>query len=333
MFTVKINLSNIYNNAHCLRKYGILCAVVKANAYGHGAVKVAKTIEETVECFAVATEFEALELAESGIKKDIIVFCMNDYSMRLPQNIIPTVWNKHQVLALNENTNRIAIKVNTGMNRYGCETFEVKSLYKFCAKKHKTAHSVYSHFYNASNFNHSSLQYQKFLSSVSDLPSTVIKHIASTSAIKHGIFSMDMIRVGLGLYGYGIDGVIPSMKVYTKIMQINKVRSGEHIGYGNFVANKRMKIATLRMGYADGVFRNFNKIYFTVNGKRCPVIGTPCMDACFIDISDVKAKEGDDAILLQSSEDMKRLCEGFNTIPYEILTSFGAQRKRSLDNE
>ncbi len=333
MFTVTVNYNNIYQNAVKLTNFGKICAVVKANAYGHGAVKVAKTIEEVVECFAVATTAEALELAESGIRKDIIVFCAEDLSIKLPPNIIPSVWCAQQVSMLNRETTRLAIKVNTGMNRYGCTTNILKSLYELCIKLGKTVHSVYSHFYNTNELERVQTQFDKFVKASSFLPSTIKKHVASTSALKYKDFSMDFARVGLGLYGYGLSELRPAMKVSAPVTQISRVLAGEHIGYGEFVAQRKMTIATLRIGYADGLLRRYGNLCFTINGVACPIVGTPCMDACFVDVSKVRAVVGNEAILFQSQRDMEKICSETGTIPYEILATFGHQRKRSFISE
>lgn len=331
MLTAEIDLKTIKNNALYIKKSvkTDVYAVVKADAYGHGAVPVAKYIANVVDGFAVATDFEALELAESGIGKNILILGPELSGTKLPENIIPSISAVEDVRRIKGMTRKVHISINTGMNRFGCDPRDLYRIMNVANDCEVEVRGVFTHFYNEQDKSACSEQFNKFLSCVLPVRDRIkrLHCCASNCLILPEVYRLDAVRPGLAMYGYGYDGVQPAMTIYSNVLQLNDVRKGEHIGYGSFTADKNMRIATVRLGYGDGLWRR-NGHRLIVNGKYCPVVGMVCMDVCMIDVSDVQCKVGDKAFLLADSLQMNDICITHNTIPHEVLTMISRRIKR-----
>ena len=169
-----------------------------------------------------------------------------------------------------------------------------------------------------------------------------IRHIANSAAIiRYPEYHFDMVRLGIGIYGFDASGEINEQlrsigTLKTEISQIKKLCKGDTVGYGRKgVLDKDSTIATIAIGYADGFFRAFGnkKAKVWVNGSFAPVIGNVCMDMSMIDISGIKAREGDEVIIFGNQQPLKSLSDSINTIPYEILTNISERVKRVYVSE
>ena len=190
-----------------------------------------------------------------------------------------------------------------------------------------TIKGVYSHFFDGENKARNEKQYEKFLSFLKlgdENFSGAIKHISSTAEFVEEKYRFDMVRFGIGIYGYGAAGVKPCLTLKSYVSRVAKVKKGETVGYGGkFIAEKDCYIATVSAGYGDGILRSFSGGNVLVGGKRRKIVGSVCMDYCFA-LVDKSVKAGDEVVFIGSqggktltAEDMANAC---GTISYEILT-------------
>ncbi len=357
----EVNLDNIVHNYKYVRSLVgddcKVCAIVKANAYGHGSERVAKALEAAgAEMFAVATVGEALELREYGISGDIIVLGRTepDDAQLLAQNdIIQALYSYAYATELSGVLRekglkiRVHIKLDTGMNRIGFAAKNADDIQISAAQivqvsrlPYFTIEGIFSHFavsdkktdiYNA-------FQYRNFLSITNKLAKLGIgpltRHICNSDAIVNFPYChMDMVRAGIILYGAeGGPNLKPAMDLKCSVIHLHTLRSGETVSYGcTFKANRDMTVATLSIGYADGLPRAWSeKGYMLIGGKRAKILGKICMDQCMVDVSDIDCKVGDIATVFGSdgAETLpaKRIAEAVGTISYEILCSFDRKR-------
>jgi len=322
-------------------------AVVKADAYGHGAIQISKAAEEEgVDYFGVATIEEAIELRESGINTPILILTEPADLERLKgvlyYDISLTVFSNtflKELKTLTKKINKkikIHLKVNTGMNRVGINVEDALELAKkISSDEHLELEGVCTHLSDADNDDDSYTNHQlvKFNDLIHTLESAginiPIKHAAnSVAAMNHKNAQLDMIRVGVALY----------KDIFTfksRLIHIHNVEKGAEIGYGRtFVAENPMLIGVVSVGYADGYSRALsNNASVIVMGQLCPVVGTVCMDMMMISLpTKLTVKVGDSVTLIGSEgqntitvDDIATLC---NTIDYEIMCSIGKRVPR-----
>lgn len=342
-----------------------IIAVVKANAYGHGAVEVSKSLaQNAVDMLAVAYCSEAAQLRESGIKVPILSLFDPDPEEVLRHNVTPVLSNLKQALHLNKVASRanrkiIAhVKVDTGMGRTGFQMEDYKDMLSVFALSHIEVEAVMSHFSEADLADKDYAYYQvgQLVTLKRRLSQEGIYvrlwHISNSAAIiSMPEVRLDAVRPGLMLYGCSpfdknnqCDHISPKtpqnqlrpvMSVGTNILQIRRVKAGRYISYGRTFKTKRDSlIAVLPVGYADGINRLFsNNLEVLVLGRRVPLIGRVCMDTTMIDISDLEGvTEGSEVVILgsQGKENITalELASRINTIPYEILTTFGSHARK-----
>lgn len=353
----EINLDNLAHNVREVRRLVgekvIITSVIKADAYGHGATAIAKTLSDNgSDRLAVATLSEAIELRKSGITDDILIL---GYTPRyqdkfiIESNITQTIYNMEDAKALSEiakdlgRTAKIHLKIDTGMGRLGFlpEADSIEKIANIFKLPNLYIEGIFSHFARADEANkeHTMIQFEKFNWVLKELKrigiEIPIKHIANSAAIIDlPECHLDMVRAGIMLYGlYPSDYVNkdkvnlkPVMTLKASISNIKTVKAGEGISYGHsFVTNKTTKIATLPIGYADGLTRLLNhKAKASIKGKRVPIVGSICMDQCMVDVTNLDdVKIGDEAILFgtgrmnePSIDDVARI---LGTINYEIV--------------
>lgn len=346
----EINLGAIAHNFRviksCIKNGAKLCAVVKANAYGHGAVPVArKALEAGAEYLAVATVPEALELREAGFVAPILLLGLAPTECAdtiVAANITQTVCDEDfaekisQAATRQKKSAKLHLKIDTGMGRIGIRPEEAGGVAKkIAALPNVVLEGIFSHFAAAdtSDKTFSQKQIARFLLADENIKregvAVPIKHIAESAAI----LSMpeahfDMVRAGIIEYGlYPSDetkkyaGLKPAMKLCAEVLFVKTVAKGETIGYGcEFVAERESRIATLAIGYADGYIRAYKNFFAEVRGRRVPIAGRICMDQTMIDVTGVEGvRAGDTAILFGSknisADDAAR---ALNTINYEI---------------
>lgn len=354
----KINLSAIRENfvalKNCIPEGTKTMAIVKANAYGHGAVRVAKVLENMADYFAVADIQEALELRENGIKNPILILSYTSsyhYEELIANSIISTIYSledarKLSQLAVEMNKKALVhIAVDTGMNRIGLkDTDESADIIKrISGLSNIVIDGVFTHFASADcrdkSFMH--IQQKRFADFLEKLESRGVniplKHCCNSAAIIDSDCHYDMVRMGIALYGlYPSDEVMservalkPAMEVISRIIHIKDVEAGEGIGYGHaYVTPEKRRIATVCIGYADGYSRAFsNNGFVLVDGKRAPVVGRVCMDQIMIDITGIEnACVGDQVVIMGedkggriTAEELGEMCGSFN---YEMICTF-----------
>lgn len=330
-----------------------IIAMVKANAYGTGALQIAKTLQHQGAAYlAVAVIDEGVELRQAGITMPIIV--MNpigtNYKALFENKIEPSVFSLREFDLLLENARRycyhdypVHIKLDTGMHRLGFIEQELPLLIeKLNSQSQLKVASVFSHLATADCLDQNEYTAQQLnafdtMSSliIDNLPYRVRRHVLNTAGIlRYPEYQYDMVRLGIGLYGVGpIPGIKmePVARVVTTIISIKEWNPGITIGYGRkgHILNPST-IATIPIGYADGLNRHLSNgaASFLVNGKMCPVVGNICMDQCMIDVTGADAHIGDSVEIFGKDAPLERLSDTLQTIPYEILTSVSQRVKR-----
>ena len=351
----EISLDAIRSNYHYIRsllpeRTGVM-AVVKADAYGHGSVEVAATLQnEGCKKFAVATKDEAVVLRESGITGDILVLGYTppeDFPTLEKYDISQTAVDiSHAAeLALYGETIKRHLALNTGMNRSGIACYDpsecAKTIRKLNEKMPITG--LYTHFCAADDKKEkafTALQAERFKKTV-DLLSGVgkfEKHCANTAAVLGGITFGDYVRVGIGLYGISPvesdehqNDLRPALELTSSIVRIDKVLKGESVGYGRrFFAPCDMLVATIPAGYADGVdIRLAMKGFVAVRGKKAPIIGSVCMDLMTVDVTRIEGVSvGDRVVLIGEGVSASFIAGLVGTIPYDILCRIGKRVPR-----
>lgn len=342
MNVYEVNLSHIISNIRETRaslKPGCkFCAVVKANAYGMGAVVVAKEICDEVDYFAVARVEELEELRLSGVEKPILLLSgvnTEDIETVLKLNGEFQVHSSQQLEAISKQakTNKtqayVHIKFNTGMNRFGFNPNDAKKIKKLCKSLPGiTIKGIFSHFAHASHETLSDSQNQTFIKACRHFKG-VTRHIANSEAAHNGSYHHDMVRVGIDMY----IGKNPAGSLKAQVVSTFKIAKGETAGYSQiFIANKECEVATIGIGYADGFPRAMIKSgNVLVQGKRCKVLAV-CMDASIIDVSDLNVKVGDVVTIIgcdgERKIDVFEMAASCGTISYEILTGISPRVKR-----
>jgi Alr-MurF fusion protein len=328
-----------------------LMVMVKAFAYGSGSEEVASLLQyHKVDYLGVAYADEGVELRKSQIHLPIMVMNPTEesFSSITKNKLEPVVYSisiLNALIAFLQGTPcKIHLEIETGMHRLGLEAQQVDEAISLLKEnKNISIASVFSHLAGADDVNHdeySNQQVHRFESAYEKISSELtvkpIRHILNSSGILRLHFQMDMVRLGIGLYGVNpteesFDQLQPVATLKTVISQIKNIKAGESVGYGRWgKAMHDMKIATIAIGYADGFSRSFSKGIGSVliNGKQAPVFGNVCMDMTMIDITRVDAKEGDDVIIFGEGLSIHEVAACGKTIPYEILTNTSERVKR-----
>lgn len=318
-----VDVSRLRHNIRIIRsttRTGF-CAVVKADAYGHGAA-VAGFISPLVDCFLVATLKEAEEILPLTDKPILVLGGdISQFTRTVDRRIIPTVSDVKQLSAiLNIGHANYSVAVNTGMNRLGARDRSLENILSLCKQNDSKPWSVYSHLYGG--IYSAGYQAAEFERLTADPVLRGRRHLYCSCALDFmGCELYDMTRCGLAMYGYS-DCTDICMRVRAKIVGLNRVGAGEHVGYGDYTLENDSLVATVRMGYADGLRRTDKPLYFTVRGKKCRVIGVPCMDLCMIDVTGLDCRCGEFAYLISEKSDTEYLAKCYDTIVYEVLTGF-----------
>lgn len=361
----EVNLDNIRNNINEIKKNinsEEIIAVVKANAYGHGAIDVAPVlIENGADKLAVAMLSEALELREAGIKVPILILGYTDLSfaeMLINNDIEQTVYSLDYAKELSKKAEtlgkiaKIHIAVDTGMGRIGFlpNKKSVEEVVEISRLNNLIITGVFTHFSNADEEDKSYAhnQIKKFNSFINEIEKREVnlgvKHISnSASIIDIEDAHYNAIRPGIILYGYYPSNYInkdklklmPALSLKCQVIHVKELPKGEYIGYGRkFRTERDSVIATLPIGYADGYIRGlYGKAQVIINGKLAPVVGKICMDQCMVDVTDIgPVKVGDEVILLGEENGIKNnaddMAEMLDTINYEILCMIGRRVPR-----
>ena len=325
-----------------------MLVLVKANAYGHGAVEFAKMMSEAgADYLAVAYPVEGMELREAGIHKPILVLTAGTdfFNEIIDNNLEPSIPNTSALdilcKTLEERDIRnfpIHIKLDTGMHRLGFVTSELAELEDYLSKTDRVrVKSIFSHLAASDepeNDDFTLGQIKLFQQNAGTLSDSLgykpMWHILNSAGIERfPQYQFDMVRLGIGIYGISaLPGVklAPVASLKCKILQIKHLKPEDGtVGYGRHgkIAPEGTVTATIPVGYADGIDRllGCGRASFLLNGKRVPTIGNICMDMCMLDITGVEAKVGDTVTIFGKEPTISELAEILGTIPYEILTS------------
>ena len=361
----EINLDNIINNINEIKRNingEEIIAVVKANAYGHGAIDIAPVlIENGADRLAVAMLSEALELREAGITVPILILGYTNLEfveMLINNNIEQTVYSLEYAKELSKKAKdlgkvaKVHIAVDTGMGRIGFlpNNKSVEEVVEISRLSNLKITGVFTHFSSADEEDKSYTynQIEKFNSFIKDIEKREVnlgvKHISnSASIIDIEDAHYNAIRPGIILYGYYPSDYInkdklklmPALSLKCQVIHVKELPKGEYIGYGRkFRTERDSVIATLPIGYADGYIRGlYGKAQVIINGKLAPVIGRICMDQCMIDVTDIgPVKVGDEVVLLGEDNGIKNnaddMAQMLDTINYEILCMIGRRVPR-----
>ncbi len=355
--TLNVNLGAIVGNLNHYRsfmKHGtkIVC-MVKASAYGSGALEVSRTLQEHgVDYLAVAVADEGVALRNAGITANIMVMNpeMTAFRTMLQYNLEPEIYSFRILDAMIKETKRegvthypIHVKIDSGMHRLGFLPEEIDELIS-CLKAQNAVvpRSVFSHFVGSDGekfndftkhqfetYGKASLKLQKAF------PDKILRHICNTAGIERfPEYHLDMVRLGLGLYGidpFTNKTIHNVAALRTTILQIHNVSKEDTVGYSRKgLLTRDSRIAAIPIGYADGLDRHLGcgNGYCLVNGEKAPYVGNICMDVAMIDVTGIPCKEGDSVEIFGDNLPVTVLSDTLGTIPYEILTSVSERVKR-----
>lgn len=355
---LEVNLSALRNNLNYYRNSldaatRTIC-MVKASAYGAGALETGRTLQEcNVDYLAVAVADEGAELRKEGITTGIIV--MNpepsSFGTLFDNKLEPEVYSFGMLKALIEAAGRegitdfpVHIKIDTGMHRLGFLPEEIPALVDILKRQNAlTPRSIFSHFAGSDSplFDcFSQEQKRRFDTAAETLQQAfkhrILRHICNSAGIERFKESrMDMVRLGIGLYGISPIGenrnLQPISTLKSIILQIHDVPAEETVGYSRKgVLARDSRIAALPIGYADGLNRRLGngRGYCIVNGQKASYVGNICMDVCMIDVTDIDCHEGDSVEIFGPNLPVTTIAEWLETIPYEVLTSVSERIKR-----
>lgn len=357
---LEINLNAIVHNLkvyqQCLKPETKIMAMVKAFAYGSGGAEIAGILQyHKVDYLGVAYADEGVELRKAGIMLPIMVMNPEEYAFEtiVEHNLQPELYS-FEILQSFDNFLQqegimhypVHLEIETGMNRLGFSDDDIEKLSERLIETSSfTVQTVFTHFAASEEALQDEFTQKQFLifnqaikKLKKKLGNPFLSHIANSAAVvRHPEMQMDMVRLGIGLYGVDSTGnsqlnlqTVTTLK--STVAQIKYLKKGESVSYNRkAIVERDSVIATIRIGYADGYPRRLGngigKVW--VNGKLASIIGTICMDMFMIDITDIEnIKEGDDVILFGSQLPVQQVAKWANTIPYEIMTGISQRVKR-----
>jgi alanine racemase len=351
---LEINVNDLVNNLNYYRSLlnpgTRVMVMVKALSYGSGGDEIAGFLQhEKVDYLAVAYPDEGIMLRKSGLQLPIMVMNadVDDFKTLLDYELEPEIYNSkglREFIKLcsfrGRNDYPVHIKLDTGMHRLG---FEEKDIDWLCEQLYRGVihvKSIFTHLAGSEDPNlddFSREQVSRFLKMAEQIKmisgDSVMLHVLNSAGIERfPEYQFSMVRIGIGLYGQGISknlSIVSSFK--TVISQVRDVKAGDTIGYGRKgKVEKDSKIATIPVGYADGIDRRLgNGNYsFYINGVKAPTIGNICMDMTMIDISGVDATIGDAVELFGKNVPVSEMASKLDTIVYEVLTAVPERVKR-----
>ncbi len=334
--------------------------VVKAFAYGSDAVKISqKLVDLGIDYLAVAYAEEGVVLRNAGINVPILVLHSQPINFKtiIDRCLEPSIYSERILTEFievakkhNQKNYPIHLKFNTGLNRLG---FNEKDIPIIIEKLNNTTAvkilSIFSHLAAPEDLNEKKFtehQIAAFIKLTSAIDSRIgyntFKHLCNTSGILNFPEAhFDMVRSGIGLYGFGNDPkedqkLIPIATLKTNISQIHHLEANQSVGYNRaFTTNKKTVTATLPLGHADGIGREYGneKGIVSINGKKAPIIGNTCMDMIMIDVTGIDCQEGDEVIVFGANPTATRFAKGANTISYELITGISQRVKRIIIDE
>jgi alanine racemase len=349
LVAVAVSQEVLLHNLETVRRRVGACTVwpvLKANAYGHGLCEVAKVVADVgVPRVCVDSYYEALMLRRGGLRVPILVIGHSTVEQMVVSRLRDVVFSvsDSQVIErlVRECRSRIDVhlEVDTGMHRHGVLVNDLEQIARMVGDSGNIrVVGLFSHFADADTID--SVMTRKQLIAWKDaveighqvFPELRELHLAATAGIAGRYFyGCTAVRLGIGLYGFDVGvekmGLLPALELCTQIVALRIIEEGECVGYnGTYVATRRMKIATVPIGYYEGVDRRLsNKGWLYVRGMRCSIIGRVSMNMTTVDVSDIHDVQIGDEVVMKDIAEMARLCE---TITYEILVHIPEHLKR-----
>ncbi|MCC9136378.1 bifunctional UDP-N-acetylmuramoyl-tripeptide:D-alanyl-D-alanine ligase/alanine racemase [Pontibacter silvestris] len=359
---LEVNLDALVHNLNYYRSRLApdtkLMVMVKAFAYGSGSFEVANLLQfHRVDYLAVAYADEGVLLREHGITLPVMVMnpSPDSFAKTRHYNLEPEIYSLEQLRAFLEQLPddapaKIHLKMDTGMHRLGFVAEDFDELFELL-KQHRQVKvvSTFSHLAGADEAVYNDFSYQQiknFQSLATEIEARlgykVIKHILNSAGIiRFPEHQLDMVRLGIGLYGVEATGAdqdalraVSMLK--TTVSQVKSIKQGETVGYSRRgIADTDRTTATIAIGYADGYDRRFSTGVgeVIINGRKAPIIGNVCMDMCMVDVTGIEVKAGDEAIVFGPQLTLVDLAKRIGTIPYELLTNVSARVKRVFYTE
>lgn len=333
-----------------------ILVVVKAFGYGSDAVEIAKIIQNEVAYFAVAYTNEGIALRNAEITTPILILHpqIDNLENIIKHNLEPNLYSArilNEFLDISNSKNLteypIHIKFNTGLNRLGFLENDIEFIAeKVKGNKSVTVKSIFSHLVASEDKNEREFSLQQILKFKKITTSfeqhfgfKPMMHMTNTSGIiNYPQAHFDMIRLGIGLYGFANNKEETSklknvLSLKSVISQIHQIKKGESIGYNRaLIANNFMKTATIPIGHADGISRKLGngKGFVTIHNQKAPIVGNVCMDMIMVDITKIDCKEGNEVIIFGNQETVEQLAKTSDTISYEIITAISQRVKRNI---
>jgi alanine racemase len=361
---LEVDLDALAHNYHYLRSKisdsTKFMSVVKANAYGHGIVPIAQKLQELgTDYFATAYTEEGEELRDNGIIKPILILHAQQHNLEvcIDRCLEPVIYSLEMLDAFTafakakqQQSYPIHLEFNTGLNRIGIDADDVyKVLEKMKSSPEVKVRGLQSHLAASEDINEQAFTkrqidlFEKVAVVVElELGYEMMRHESNTSGIfnyKNAHFNM--VRSGIGLYGYGNDAqydvnLKPIATLISNISQVRTIEAGETVSYNRkFVAKERTTYAVVALGHGDGINRiyGYGKLKVRINGKEAPTLGIICMDMFMVDITDIEAKVGDEVIIFDPKlHTSRQMAEDAGTISYELLTGIQKRVKRFYKN-
>ncbi|TVR39367.1 MAG: bifunctional UDP-N-acetylmuramoyl-tripeptide:D-alanyl-D-alanine ligase/alanine racemase [Cryomorphaceae bacterium] len=357
---LEINLDALVHNLNFFRSKlqpsTRIMAMVKAFSYGMGSYELAHLLEyQKISHLAVAYADEGVALRKAGVQLPIMVMNpeVSGYAALVKHRLEPEIYSFRTLEAFRDAAKTsmvnppypIHIKLDTGMNRLGFRQEELNQLAQVL-QQNPGLHvaSVFSHLAAADNGLHDDFtheQARKFITALENLKNQLgysfLRHLLNTSGIlRFPQYQLDMVRLGIGLYGYGIPPelkaeLMESSRMKTVISQIKTLQPGESVGYQRAaVVDSIRRIATIPVGYADGFPRALGngKGEVAIAGFRAPTVGNVCMDMCMVDVTNIPCREGDEVEIFGSDVPLNEMATRLNTIPYEVISGISQRVKR-----
>ncbi|GAK95833.1 alanine racemase [Nonlabens tegetincola] len=354
-----VNLAALEHNYKFLRSKTsdstLFMAVVKAQAYGHGLVPVAQKLQECgVDYFAVAYVDEAVELRNNGITTPILVLHAQQHNLPdcIERCIEPVIYSKEMLedfyafaKAKHQTNYPVHLEFNTGLNRIGIDGEELDAILEMLNKQdHLKVKGLMSHLAASEDLEEITFT-QKQIDTFTELAKKAesvlgydcIKHQCNTSGILNFPNAhFDMVRSGIGLYGYGNDkkyqdNFKPVGTLKSVVSQVRSIKKGESISYNrSHHASKDMTYAVIPLGHGDGMKRvyGYGGAFVYINGKPARTLGIICMDMFMVDVTDIPCKRGDEVVIYDNEHNAQEMAEEVGIISYELITGIQARVPR-----
>jgi len=357
--TLEVNLNAIVHNINIhkslLKPETKVCAMVKAFSYGLGGYEIAEYLQHHhIDYLGVAYADEGVDLRKNGVTTPILVMNpeQSSYDTIIDYHLEPEIYSLRVLDLFGKQLQAkgiqeiypIHIKIETGMHRLGFKEDEIDDLIKTLKKYNVKIASIFSHLscadvpeekeYTLQQLETFERVSNKIIQNIDYKP---IRHILNTAGIINFTdYQYDMVRIGIGMMGIScvpeIEKQLQNVATFkTVISQISKVEKGDSIGYSRkYIAEKDTRIATIPIGYADGIPRLIGnkKGFVIIKGQKVPIVGNVCMDMLMVDLGEIPAKEGDEVIIFNSCKTLEEFADYCQTIPYEVLTSISRRVKR-----